>query len=266
MANDYQKIEKYLSKARLRRYEEVYDHDKRRALKLYQANLRLSRAYYPILSLFEVVFRNAVNEELNDYFKDTYWLIHQRKQFMDDLSLRKKRRDGFYNKGYLRNEIDKVLRKPGRKASPGKVVADLPLGFWVAMFDAKHYRLLKGAPLDSFIKLPPNTNRKRIHERLKRINDFRNRVYHNEPIIFGLDINGQSVFDLQEANEVYEIIKSFFSWFQLDFNKWTKRINNIPYEIKRSESMMKYYPNRRYYVKRLFHSFNHYKDRYLKIE
>jgi len=264
MENDYQKIEKYLSKARLRRYEKVCDYDKRRTLKLYQANLRLSRAYYPVLSLFEIVFRNALNEKLIDYFNDTYWLKHQKDQFMNDLSLRGKRKDGTSTKGYLKNEVDKVMKKLGREASPGKAVADLPFGFWVAMFDAKHYRLLEGSPLDIFIKLPANINRKAIHDRLKKVNNFRNRVYHNEPIIFSLDANNQSVFDLQEANEVYKIIKSFFSWFQLDFNKWTNRIDNIPYELKRSESVMKHYPKWMYYLKRIFHSYCHYKDRYLK--
>ncbi|WP_339738428.1 hypothetical protein [uncultured Sunxiuqinia sp.] len=71
---DYNKIKTYLSARRLLRYEQACHYDTQKVLKLYQANLRLTQSFYPLLLLFEVVLRNALNEELTTHFNDPEWL------------------------------------------------------------------------------------------------------------------------------------------------------------------------------------------------
>jgi len=67
---NYLEIKKYLSAARLTRYEIICNNDDQKVLKLYQTNLKLSQSFYPLLSLFEVVLRNALSEELTRYFSN----------------------------------------------------------------------------------------------------------------------------------------------------------------------------------------------------
>lgn len=261
---DYKKIKKFISATRLRKYEIVCKHDPSRTLKLYQTNLRLSQAYYSMLSLIEVIIRNALNEELKTYFNDTEWLRNQIAGFMNHSTLKKRLKDGHIKDGYLKTTVTKSIHDLGSFAHQGKIIADLSFGFWVAFFDAKHYRLLKGSPLKIFKNLPAGENRKSIHEKLKKVRDFRNRVYHNEPIIFKKDSKGNTVFDLMVANEIYEVIKDFYKWLDLDFEKWTRRINNIPLELKRAENMYNNYPNKRYYYIRIYQGMDHYYCKYLK--
>jgi len=257
MAINYPNIQKYISSERLRKYEKVCHNDQQKSLKLYQTNLRLSQAFYSMLSLFEVILRNAINEELTSHFDDTNWLRTQQTGFMDHHSLQQRGRDG-----YLKQMVSKSFRELGPYANQGKIIADLTFGFWVAFFDVKHYRILGGKPIQIFKALPSEINRNNIHTRLKKVRDFRNRVYHNEPIIYKKDEDGNPTFNLTEANEIFEIIKDFYKWLELDFKKWTKRINNIPFELKCAENMFKNYPAVTYYVNRIILGLIHYYKKY----
>lgn len=101
MTLNYHKIIKYISAPRLKRYEDVCNGDQKRTLKLYQANIKLSQAFYSVLSLLEVVLRNALNEELSNFFQDRDWIINQRTGFMIAPGLEGR---------YIRNEVDKSIR------------------------------------------------------------------------------------------------------------------------------------------------------------
>jgi hypothetical protein len=114
-----------------------------------------------------------------------------------------------------------------------------------------------------FNQLPPNTNRSNISRKLKDIRNFRNRIYHNEPIIFGLDRNGDNIFDVQKCNEIYYELKSFFGYFNIDFKSWTKRIDNVLFEIERAQFVCNEYPKRKYYQKRIMLGIKHYAKKYL---
>lgn len=257
MTLDYNKIKRYISAARLQKFEYVCFNNKKKALKLYQTNLRLSQAFYPLLSLSEVILRNAVNIELARHFADKDWLINEQSKFMDHKSLRTYR-----GNGYLKSMVSKSIRDLKSQANQGKIIADLNFGFWVALFDNKHYSLLFGSPLKIFNKLPKTENRKSIHSKLKKLRDFRNRVYHNEPIIFKKDSKGKTVFNLDEARQTYKFIKELFEWLNLDFVKWTKRIDNIPLELNRSVNVMYYYPKISYYLQRISLGLVYYRKKY----
>lgn len=238
----------------------------KKTLKLYQTNLRLSQAFYPLLSLFEVILRNGLDEELKVYFNDNNWLITQQNGFMSDPTLiytDRKTGKKRYNH-YLKNCVANIITDLGAKATQGKIMADLTFGFWTSLFDKTHYKILNGIPIQIYSNLPPATNRNIVYQKLLRIRDFRNRVYHNEPIIFGRDATGNPTFDLVQARLIYSDIRDFFQWLDLDFDKWTKRINNINFEIERAECIMHKYPSKRYYFKRIFLGIKHYKTKYTR--
>lgn len=264
MQPDYLKITKYISAHRLQKYEQVCGRNKQKVLKLYQTNLLLSQAFYPLLSLFEVVLRNAINEEMANYFNDPNWIINQQTGFMSDSSLLKydnNKKKMVPNK-FMKIKVSDVIRDLHGKHTQGKIIANLMFGFWTAFFDKSHYKILSGRPIQIFQHLPPGGNRELVYKKLKRINDFRNRVYHNEAIIFDLDGSGNIVFDLQRSKEIYTDIKDLFQWLGLEYNSWTKKIDNIPLEIERANHVYKSYPDIIYYINRLGIGLNHYKRKY----
>ena len=143
MSLDYVKIKKYISAPRLHKYETVCSSNKQ-ALKLYQTNLRLSQAFYPLLSLLEVVLRNAIDFELTRHFNDNNWLRNQRNGFMSDpnLTYTHWRTGNVITNSFLKDEINKSINTIRRSQSPithSKIIADLKFGFWIALFDNRIY-------------------------------------------------------------------------------------------------------------------------------
>lgn len=248
------------------RYEEACNNDQKKVLKVYQANLKLSQAFYPLLSLFEVVLRNALNDELTKHFSDPEWLKNQVNHFMSDSLLtyydyRLKRNK---TNDFLKKSVNKILMRSPANISQGKIIADINLGFWTELFELTHYKILQGTPIKIFRKLPPSVNRKVINQKLERIKSFRNRVYHNEPIIFDVDSKGKSIFCLKAAETVYTDLVDIFSWLGIDFHTWTRKINNVEFEIKRAYSIYDHYPKPRYYIVRMRIGYKFYKERYFK--
>lgn len=264
MAVNFTEVQTYLSASRLSSYVAVCGHTNGKILKLYEANLRLSKAFYPLLSLYEVILRNAINNELTTHFADPDWLINQQSGFMShhSLSYRDARTGRMKHNHFLKNSVAKSIQNAGGVATQGKIIADLNFGFWTALFDRTHYAILAGRPIQIFTNLPPGANRNLIQTHLKTIREFRNRVYHNEPIIFSKDAVGNTIFDLTPAREVYTDIRDFFTWMNLNFVEWTKPIDTILLEIERTDCIMNKFPAKIYYLNRVFIQVSHYKRRY----
>jgi hypothetical protein len=74
----YKNLEEILSKERLNKYLQVTSQDKRRAIRLYKANLKVSQAFLPVFSVFEVVLRNKLDSVLEHYFGDADWILNQK--------------------------------------------------------------------------------------------------------------------------------------------------------------------------------------------
>lgn len=266
MAFDFNKISKYVSASRIQKYRDISTSE-RHTLKLYQANLRLSQAFYPLLSLLEVVLRNAIDMEMKTYFNDNNWLRNQRNGFMSHPSLTYQhwRTRRIITNTFLKDEVNKSVKSIHKKQQAitnDKIIADLKFGFWLAIFDFTHFSILNGAPLRIFYQLPAGANRQTIDDTLTRIRDFRNRVYHNEPIIFAKDANLKTIYDLTNAQKVYGDIKQLFMWLNLDYAMWSKRIDNIDFELKRADCVFSNYPSKKYYYFRIKLGLLHYKKKY----
>ena len=68
-----QQLKYYLSSPRFNVYLAKTNNDFGKAYRLYKANIELSEAFYPILSVLEISLRNAVHETLKNHFQDEYW-------------------------------------------------------------------------------------------------------------------------------------------------------------------------------------------------
>jgi hypothetical protein len=63
----------FLSNPRFQVYLDKTGNDFEKAIQLYKANIELSEAFYPILSILEISLRNAINQKLSDHFNDPFW-------------------------------------------------------------------------------------------------------------------------------------------------------------------------------------------------
>ena len=202
----------YFSEPRVSRFLQATQGSPIASQNLYKGNLKVSQAFHPLLGIFEVVLRNRLNDIMTAHFLDSCWITNQRKGFMSDPLL-----TFIYKKTGLRktndflirevNGAENRLRKAGAHVTAGKVVAELPLGFWTDLFELNHYKLLSGRPIQIFHSLPAGYGRKEVKDTLDIIRRFRNRINHNEPICFdGIKI------DFTSALNVYLAIESVLIW------------------------------------------------------
>lgn len=219
---EYSKLEYYLSKPRLDRFLIATGNSKTKAQKLYRINLRVAQSFYPILNLFEIFFRNIVYYQVSSHFTNPNWIIAEKTGFMNRRSLRPSR---FYLKNSVLKAERKILRK-GRIVTPGKVIAEQSFGFWTSLFDTHHYRLIGGVVIHCFPNKPTNVNRNVLSLKLNRIREFRNRVYHNEPICF----NGNSV-DFSKARNIKQEIYELLEWIDADLSDYVEYFNAIDAKI-----------------------------------
>lgn len=234
---NFKSFTQYFSSARIGRYLLATNNSKSRAIKLYKANLKTSQAFHPILGVFEVVFRNQLNDVLLAHFSDPNWIINQKNGFMLDSSLKfnhKRTGDHIIN-DFLKREIiksEKRLIKIGIPISSGKIIAEQTFGFWTDLFAVHHYRLLKGKPIQIFKSLPQGYGRKQVTDELDKVRRFRNRINHNEPICFrGINI------DFTETEEVYTSIINLLNWIDSDLIKLISDMDKIKKTISRANNI-----------------------------
>ncbi len=209
---------KYLSQPRYNRYLRAAANNNNRAKRLYNANIRLAQAFHPLLSQFEVVFRNSLNIILSSHFTDSDWIVSQKAGFMRHTSL------GSSN-FFLRNSVLNTERKLTRRRIPitsGKIISDQTFGFWLAFFLPHHYSLVGGQPIHIFPHKPTTENRASIYDKLDEIKNFRNRVNHCEPLCF----SGHSI-DCSEALAIRIKIYNLIRWINPDLVPFFESIDNV---------------------------------------
>jgi hypothetical protein len=214
----------YLSGPRYNRYLTAAGNDLAKAKKLYTANIRLAQAFHPLLSQFEVVFRNSLNSVLSAYFNDQDWIITQKAGFMRHPSLR---RSNFFLKTSIEKTEAGIIRR-GITATSGRIIADQTFGFWLAFFLPHHYSLVNGQPLHLFACKPRSENRASIYDKLDKIKNFRNRVNHCEPVCFaGHHMDCTHALDIRA--KIYDLI----NWIEPTLVPFFENLDNIPGKINR---------------------------------
>jgi hypothetical protein len=219
----YEKLEHFVSLPRLDRFLTASENSKAKAQDLYKSNLRVAESFYPILHLFEIFLRNSINYKLTEHFGNPDWIVTEKKGFMNDDSLAQ-------GKHFLKKQINGAeirVKRRGGTITSGKIIAEQMLGFWTSLFDTHHYRLLNGSIIHCFPNRPSTIQRKEINNKLDNIREFRNRVYHNEPVCF----NGNKI-DFTEAIEIKENIYEVLGWIDPDLAKYLKQFDHIDSKIQ----------------------------------
>ena len=211
---DYTKLEQYLSKPRLDRYLISCSNSQARAVALYAENIKVSQAFYPLMNLFETFLRNKINENLTNYFADAAWIINQKAGFMSDPSLG--------NKYRLRKCVEDAEFNIRGTITPGKIVSEQSLGFWTSLFEPRHYSLIYGSVIHCFSNKPASVKRNDIANYLKRIREFRNRIYHNEAICFN-----NITIDFTHVSAIRSDIYTLLDWMDADLRLYVNQFDNI---------------------------------------
>lgn len=151
------------------------------------------------------------------------WIIEEKNGFMNDASLTASR---FFLKTSILN-AERIIKRKGGLVTAGKVVAEQSFGFWTSLFDKHHYRLIGGIVIHSFSNKPNGINRSILNQKLNRVREFRNRVYHNEPICF----KGNAI-DFTYAENIKEEIYELLSWIESDLSIYVEYFDAIDNKIK----------------------------------
>ena len=189
-------VKKYLSDYKLRSYEELKDIEEFSnvdVLEIYKINIKISKDIYGLLSYFEVFLRNRINEEMLRYFGNN-WIdtIDWRDKHLEQIKDVKDRLDKNKHGYYTINDM----------------VSNLPLGFWVHMFDKNYEAILWSKVLGKIFSY--KTDRNIISHQLLSIGELRNRISHCEIIIKNRELLKKNINNTLDI--IRAINESLYEW------------------------------------------------------
>lgn len=167
----HEPIVRALSAERMAAYRLACEDDLEAAVRLYEWNIAVSGAFHELLAVAEVILRNAVHDRLTQLHgsRPGAWLDDPRKLLhpaaRDDIGTARLR-----------------VRRLGRPETPGRIIAELPFGFWKFLL-AKRYEAILWTPSlrHAFPNLRPQ-RRATAYAAVDSLHTLRNRIAHHEPI------------------------------------------------------------------------------------
>ena len=229
-------IKVVLSDARIRPYILAANNDLGKAIRIYEINIQLCEALYPSLHTVEVALRNAIDKSLSyTYEKD--WLWNQKLRFnsqeknliqksTDDIKyeITQKYKDNSRPQKIIKSELNNITIK-------NKVIAELNFGFWKALIVEKYYQPSIFNRCSRHIFHYAETQERNVtvvRDLIPKINSFRNRVFHHEPIW-----NDKELYC--KYQEVYRLIKwicpTTANWIKCS-DRFIEVYNNATQSIK----------------------------------
>jgi hypothetical protein len=164
--------------------------------KLTELSLSVYSSFFPAFYLLELTLKNKIyqllKEELgNDWFKER---------------LKEEKVNSLFS---AETELIQKRKPKNFKVSDNVLFLEAGFGFWVEFFNPRIYKLSKGRPIKIFTQLPKEIKRKNLYEKLIKVKDFRNRLYHSR--ISLITEKSHEVY-INESVENYEILLDLLSW------------------------------------------------------
>lgn len=211
---DKSKLEQLFSSERLKPCYKRFPDNGTKAVLLYKTNIKISEAFYPSLSILEIVLRNAIYNSCKKHFKDEHW-------FKNNLPPE------------LVQQVANIELKTShtkKNPTPDRIVSELTFGFWTTLFNRKYAKLL-WKPLHKIFLHTPRNLRKRaeISLRLNHIRILRNRIYHYEPISWNFQI----------LNSNYKMIIELLNWLNIEIVDWTNDIDRFEIVLNKAKKELK---------------------------
>lgn len=217
-----------VSAPRFNKYLNSCDNNKRKAHKLYRANLALSEKLYSVIGIFEVILRNSIDRHFKNIYGDT-WL-----------------EDAASPGGYLDissgcegsfHSIHEAIHKLSSKYTHDRLVAKLSFGFWVFQFASKDYAASGSNLLNIFINRSPGIRQKDIFKKLVKIKELRNRIAHYEPICFD---NKTGSISTDHTRKCYDTIIQLLDWLGCNTSKILYGIDGVKKKIGEIDALRTY--------------------------
>lgn len=200
-------MDRLFSAERLARFYTVARQDVTEASLLYAGNIKLSESLYPSLAIAEVVLRNAVHRQLKSLYGTPDWYLYLRQ----DPAL-----------ANLQPSIDKAqtyILDRQEVLTADKLVAELPFGFWVTLFNRAYEEVLWKRLRLTFAHLPKaDRQRATVSMVLNDVRKLRNRVYHNEPICW----------QLAQLQQQHQKILQLIGWVEPQILPWLQQLDRFP--------------------------------------
>jgi hypothetical protein len=167
-------LEHRISAERFAPYRAATAGDLELAMRRYERNTELSAAFWAVLSDLEILVRNAMDEKLSAWSVARYgrpdWYLDRGKVFTAQTA----------------GDIETARRHAigyGRTESAGRIIAELPLGFWRFLLSRRYERSLWLPCLrDAFPGIRGRGMRRDVHDAMRDLHLLRNRIAHHEPI------------------------------------------------------------------------------------
>ncbi len=170
--------------------------DDKTAIARYIYNIELCKSLYPLINIFEVTLRNSIDSALQSFFKNQDW--------NNTISLQQ-------TELMMINDALLKIKRQGKKYSHGRLVAELTLGFWVALMGRKYNNQgFQFAIIKSCLHGCPANQKSSgaIQKNLSEIRFLRNRIAHHERIAHWKDLK-----------QKHDLILDFISWLNKDMHK-----------------------------------------------
>ena len=191
----FESLKKSISEERLA----VYCADKAddiTAIARYVYNIELCKSLYPLINIFEITLRNSIDNALETYFNHKDWNNIIQLQQTEIMMI---------------NDALLKIKKQGKKYSHGRLIAELTLGFWVALMGRKYNNQgFQFAIIKSCLHGCPAKQKSSsaIQKNLSEIRFLRNRIAHHERIAHWKDLK-----------QKHDLILDFIKWLNPDMNK-----------------------------------------------
>ena len=179
------------------------------AFALYEWNMRAAASVMELTSMVEVLARNALDRELRDW-------AHRRRSGASWLDVVPLDQQGSAD---IQKARDRATRRGRRPEVHGRVIAELPLGFWRYLLESRYLTALwVPATHRAFPAGDPDlrTRQRDVAFRMQQLNFVRNRAAHHEPI-HGRDLSR----DLQFAMDLA-------AWISPAAKSWVDATSSLP--------------------------------------
>lgn len=215
-------LERAFSVPRFKRYVEAASGDYAKGYDWYKTNLRLSSKMFCVLSVFEVTFRNAIDQHYQRQY-DATWLLTQSEV------------EGFLTKKGCEKTLANARDAIGWRDQyvHDKVVANLSIAFWRNLFNSKEF----SAGGDSLLKIFPNKpkgkahNHTYVYNKLYPVAKIRNRIAHHDSICFAPK---SSEISLEWPLKAYDSMKELLIWLNFDPDLMLDGVDFVQEEIAQS--------------------------------
>jgi hypothetical protein len=199
-----------ISPERWKTYERAAGFRSDSAHRLYLWNAAVGQSFHFPLQTVEVSLRNVIHLALTDIYGAS-WSTEQACRNM----LRPKQVE----------DITKAERRHfsinAAPATTPQIVASLSLGFWVSMLRRDYNRAIWHTHTQhAFPHLDPQQSIADVSRTATKIQDLRNRIFHQEPLI------GHNL------NEDYSAILRMIGWICPEMRQWTRANTSVPRVIR----------------------------------